>query len=529
MSAEAVETNAARRWVRETLGPLSRRELTYLGRSRGWFYTRSLILALGTVFGLLALPTLSFQSQLAGEALNPGLAFFDTLLGVVVAMPFIGAVLALFYAPIAVLREREEETLGMLLLAGFSPRDFFWSKLLIIYLCVASLQLLAFPLMVFGETIGMGTLRNGVGNLLVAQCGILTGIAYALLLGTFVRNTGEAMIGVVLFLAAAFPGLTILSDAIPGFSFIRYLNPLNGMPGNGFLVALVPYVVTAGHLAFAAWLAERRVPALAYRPVIVARGAGRKARQVTESNAMALHLRGTSVGITAMAGHPYIGWGLMVLSFAAIPFMGLGHILLSCLMVYEMSACLIQSRDKGMLAEVMVTPMDERAFSKGLYRGLLRRAWVYWPAIVLSILWIKGFMALPMSGAIANTEQSVAVWIQVAISTAGGTVSSLCAVLVFAFATVNRSVAAKNPFTAMAGALVPLIGLFILRGFMSFAGSAIDMAASVTSGSAPPPVFGGIWASVFAAATSVFVVWGTIDKDLYGKVRNHRMGGTESR
>lgn len=185
---------------------LLRREFSFSPRRR-WFHAQRL-LAVG-VAGFLLLVT--FASEVVGQSSQAGLVLFRyLLLAVVVAVLWVSP----YVAAAAVVQEKEQRTLELLFLGGFSRPQFLLAQLASASGRAVLGLLSVLPL--FLLCIGLG----GVANEQILMAGavlassLLMGAALGLLVAGWVTHEGQlprAVLATVLVAQVAVPGLLVLT------------------------------------------------------------------------------------------------------------------------------------------------------------------------------------------------------------------------------------------------------------------------------------------------------------------------------
>ena len=373
--------------------PLAQRELTQAGRDRRNYIIRSAIAGLAVAIlvvawmvhsTMLMMTSAGSSGMTAGaEALGQALAL--TALVVQVGVTFI---VAPMLTAGLVSAEKDEGTLGLLLMADLSGRDVFLAKYLRGFLMAELLLLSTLPFASFAALLGGVSVPNAVARLLGFSFYAAGICALGILYSTVSRRAATAFFLTVLSLIP-WLGIGAAADAFVLYP-IGFDNFAVGLPSmlqefrtvNQALGIVLPQSAVAAVVGLAAsGLAIRLLPGQVY-----ASDAPRRQHSLARRNKWRRWLRVepgerfVAAGASGFAAN-LSPWPLRVLAFVALMAIDalpcVGEFIVIALMSYDILSSMHAARRDGALDELVLTPLPDRALAQAIFRANFRAALFY--------------------------------------------------------------------------------------------------------------------------------------------------------
>lgn len=374
--------------------PLAARELTRIARGKRTYVLRTLLIGL-TFSWLLLTWMLSKYSgtsvMMSAEAMGRNLSQLGTVIQVAVVLVVIPALVAPLIA-----QERRENTLGLLMTADFRGVDIFAAKFISAFAEAECLLLATMPLMAFG------TLFGGVSVALVVRQWFVLSLCGATLcsLGLFCSSVARHPISAIVFnLLTAFSIVTLNAlfvwwavwwmgwEVFQSFSIPDAMAwALGGSYRLGSAWPALTLIAAIGVLAFIAtllWLPHAAVIGPRRRWFGPRRAFGATHRRLLRMGPVAPIISAYSSGFLSQLrtgpDRAIVACGLAAL--AAIP--AVGPMLVLLLFCYDITLSLTALRRDGALDDLAVTTLGERQIAREIYRFHLKRAVLYFPALLI--------------------------------------------------------------------------------------------------------------------------------------------------
>lgn len=380
--------------------PLVEREIGRFSRRKTTFALRMVMG--GVSFALVAfffLQDLSLRGpNVEVEIIGEGLKWIAQMFqfGVAVFLP------SLLTAGL-VAQEKQERTLGLLMLADFRGHDIFLSKLLSSFLYCEVLILGTLPVLAFSAIFGGVQVGDVVLQVLLFSACTLMHCAIGLFCSTVSQRPGTALFGSSLIVLAtvAGPPILILFGTVPPNALL-FDHP-----------AFVAWNITDGTYSFGAWA----VPATIAASLIIAGGVSLGAiillpRQAYDKpkrapgpsavrrayrrigrlgfdrlfqNRPLVQIMARGAGGLSTAIRP---WPLRVLASLALmlaaPFFCIGNIFVAALVCYDVLSSLDAARRGGVWDDIRLTAPGPADFVWEIFLVQLRRSLFYLPAIFVT-------------------------------------------------------------------------------------------------------------------------------------------------
>ena len=369
--------------------PLVARELRIHSNNRRTYFLRMLLGAVAFAF-----LSVLFISELLGqrpqaETVGRGLANIARVFqfGVAVFLPCL-----LTSGLIA--KERQERTLGLLLLAESRGADVYLAKLLSPFLYIELLILSALPIQAFSAIFGGMSVAAVVLQTALFSLTALTVCTFGLLCSTLAKRTGEALFASILLVVMSLYGAALLAPfvapssnwigpelhtglmgwyAMDGLTTVRECLPGIGL---SLLTAMLCAGITIRILprqAYDAPARKRRLPSrrkrrrdlFGKRPLvgILARSAG-----------------GLSANIRSRTLKVFASIGLIFVT----PLTCAGPLFVMTLAAYDVISSLDVARRSGIMDDLRLAATDRTAFVSDLFRAQFLRSLFYFPAFIFS-------------------------------------------------------------------------------------------------------------------------------------------------
>lgn len=383
--------------------PLAQRELTQAGRDRRFYIIRTvlagaavIVLLVAWMFRSLTLMATGGATGLTGGAEAMGQALADTALGVQLVVTFLAAPLL---SAGLVTTEKEEGTLGLLLLADLSGRDLFLSKYLRAFLLTQLLLLSTLPFVSFAALLGGVSVPDAAARLVLFGCYAAALCAVGLLFSTVAGRAASALFLTMLF-TSAWVLLTTAVDVyvLPALGFDNlHVGVIWAMEdyrslAQGLATVLPQMAIAAAIGLTAAALAIRLLPRQACasdaprRFVPTARRAVWRRRLRVEP---AEHF--VFSGSAGFLGH-LRPWPLRILALVALTAVAFlpcaGDFIIIALMSYDILSSMYAARRDGAMDELVLTPLPDSALARAIYRANLRAAFFYGvPMLAAALIW----------------------------------------------------------------------------------------------------------------------------------------------
>ncbi|MDX9974926.1 MAG: hypothetical protein RBU21_18200 [FCB group bacterium] len=378
------------RYPRAMEFPLAQRELTQAGRDRRTYILRTVLAGGAVVFLLLTWLSRSFLIMATGPSTG-NLMGGAEVMGQSLAMTAQGIQLAAAFlvAPIVsaglICTERQEGTLGLLLMADLSGRDVFLAKFLRAFLFTELLLISMLPFASFAALLGGVSIPEVAARLLALTFYTAAVCAVGLLFSALSRRPATAFFCTLLFTLAWLYGTHLLDAyALPALGLDAYRFGVLALYASYLTFDDLRYMVLPQSLlavviaVFAALLTIRILPGLVSpgsAPVRKRRSTTRGLRRRFFFNPAAQIVASGSGGfISGLRPGPVRALVFIVVALlSGIPTC-LGGLLVDALMFYDILSSLHAARRDGSLDELVLTPLSERDLARAIFRASLRSA-----------------------------------------------------------------------------------------------------------------------------------------------------------
>ncbi len=481
--------------------PLAERELARSGRHWRTYALR--IAATGAPCVALAFAT-PFSLVEAADPAAVGEAVSTILLRLSIFFQYVVAfVVAPMYCAGAVAQEKQERTLGLLLMADFRGWDVYAAKFVSAFLQCALLIASTLPLLAISAILGGISVPAAAARFVVMIVATCTVCALGLLASTLARKPSEGLYISVFFIAAWIGG-AYLADAIQS-----YLTATARMPGtfpgsvihthwNLFAAGRerdlylesasnwVPGVLAALALSATAMFASLvLLPRQAYQK---SGAAPRKSRFNIDRLVVrrVFQLRPATALIHALLSDQRSGQGsglLRVMLPITMLLLGLipvaGWLFVFAVLCYDLSTTIAHLRRNQAYDDLLVADLGVQAIARSTWRAILVHAWPYYFGFFSGF----GMVLLPFSsfGDRSATPFNLLLSFGAAVAIAGGAyafaVATSCAVAVLRWGAIGQTLAGLFIFGWIQ--MFFSIGLMILAN--AFESLADQLAASAAA------------------------------------------------
>ena len=372
--------------------PLAARELTRSGKSKWTYVLRTVVLGLMfvvvlVVCGLSSLTPMGIDS--VGETLGRSLAvatrFFQTIIIILLAPLFAAGLIA---------REKEERTLGLLILADFRGWDVFLAKLLSAFLQTELLLLSTLPILAFAAFFGGVSIPAVALRVFLLSVWAFAVCAVGLLFSTLSRRAVAAACWTLAIVA-------LWNAAGPLLSRFGYRMPLQTVWNIGEAVRRadesgqatfywVPSValtamVAAGAVLLGIVLLPRQVYERPRRDWARTTRSKLPRWRLLRMNPAAQLLASTGSGLS---GSLHATWARLLIA-AGLILLGLatsclGPLIIVALLVYDITVSMASAQASHALDDIRLTLMDDRALGRAVLRAHLANTAIYIPAFVVT-------------------------------------------------------------------------------------------------------------------------------------------------
>jgi ABC-type transport system involved in multi-copper enzyme maturation permease subunit len=374
--------------------PLAQRELRQVGRDRRTYILRA-ALAGGAVavlyftwfirsFTIMAMSR--GQGNLTGGAEVLGQSLAITAQGVQLLATFL-------IAPIVsaglICTERQEGTLGLLLMADLSGRDVFFAKFLRAFLFIELLLISMLPFTAFASLLGGVSVPDVAAGLLVLTFYAAAICSLGLFFSALARRPAMAFFLTVIA-TLAWVGLTYEIDLrlLPALGitqirlsvlalfsdFLRY---------DDILTTIVPQAVAASVVGIVAALLTIRLLPRLVAPAPASRRSSRPAqrsvwrRELFNNPGARIVASGSTGFISGIRPWPLrIPVFFILVGLSAIPGCG-SALIVKSIMFYDILSSLYASKRDGSLDELILTPLPDHALARSIFIACLRTAIFY--------------------------------------------------------------------------------------------------------------------------------------------------------
>jgi ABC-type transport system involved in multi-copper enzyme maturation permease subunit len=412
--------------------PLVGRELARIGRRRTSYALRVIIPLASLILLLFIVLLLSTDDFFFGGVwLHSGLdaETLGRVLSVAAFLFQIGVVVLI--APVLsagmVAQEKQDRTLGLLILADLRGYDIIFSKWLSAFLHAQLLLLTTLPILAIAALFGGVAVPVMALQIVFMSVAAATVCAAGIFASTAFRRAGEAVVTTLVFIVAYSLLANNAAPALwPGVDWdifyaaynadnLHFLGPLAWIPP-----ILAAVIASALLLASAAILLPSRVferPARLRRAQLRAQSrsagglsaiewSGRgptfargQARAARVSPVAALVQRSSTGLATTLRPWPVKVVMSLVLALVSMMICTFGTLIVVALIAYDVASSMRSIRDQGLMDDLRITPLEWRDLAKGISQAHIRRCRFYYPALALSSgygLAMMSFMFLPM-------------------------------------------------------------------------------------------------------------------------------------
>lgn len=364
-----METRSAREF------PLLMRELKAFGVRRRFY-------AIRTIPAVLALPVLMLAFRIGGNlSVLEGFGQFVGQLCLLFQLALVCAG-APIWAANAMSREKEQDTLPLLLLADIRGYDIILAKLAGAFGPVACLLFAVLPVMIIGTFVGAPV------SVLAAHIAVMVAIGFlgagaGLFAATLPMNAIQAAtvaLGVTFAYAIAASSADHLHPAFAGLGPLKTWEDLQFMTPDRAAVygatAILPFAVGA---AFVAW-AWRRLPGL-IAPAPAAPAQTRRRHGLPRAGVAARILLRSDSGMMSGIAAPWAK-GLMALFFIGLGLVPvLGGLAIFLLLSFDIFGAHRRLRESSALDDLLLTPLTDRELARAMFVANAVRLWPVLPGL----------------------------------------------------------------------------------------------------------------------------------------------------
>jgi len=360
--------------------PLAERELARRGKQKWTYGLRSVVAGVSACVVLVAGGMGAGSSP---EQVLDYLGGFMTSLSSLFQFSVV-FLLAPMLAAETIVREKENRTLALLLMADLRGTDIYVAKFLSVFLWAELLMLSALPLLAFASIFGGVTVPAVVLQLFLLSVALAAVCVMGIFCSTVTRTFTESLL-----LTAALEGFWLwglyqldrflAAQGLPLKTSFIWVTALGG-PRTSFAGSLPTILFTVVAFGVLARLTVLLLPRQAYEPTV--RRRIRRSWRILPLNPAAKLVSETATGLGArLQSRPMrfvAAIGLAVV--ACIPVYGVLVILF--VMTYDITSSLKGVQKGGVLDDLWITPLSNRALARAMFRAYFDRSLLYWPAFV---------------------------------------------------------------------------------------------------------------------------------------------------
>ncbi len=503
--------------------PLAERELTRSGRHWRTYALRIAATGAPCIALMLATP---FSGVRAVDSGAVGEAVSSILLGLSIFFQYVVAFLiAPMYCASTIAQEKQERTLGLLLMADFRGWDVYAAKYISAFMQCALLIASTLPLLAISAILGGISLPAATARFVLLLTATGTICALGLLASTLARKPSEALYITVFFVAAWLGGSMLIDeltpDSSPGavqwgigsfvFSEPNWNVAAAGSRGDLFLESpskWIPGVFGALAISVVSMgVALYLLPKQAYQKS----GSQRRTKAHGLERLFVrrvLRLRPATALIHALMSDQRAGPGsgllrtllpITALLLGLIPIVG--WILVFAVLCYDLSTSIAHLRRNQAYDDLLVADLGVEAIARSTWRALLVHSWPYYFGFV------SGFVMVAVSGTfisgVGGGALTLSITLILGIVIGGGVyafgVAASCAVAVLRWGAIGQTLAGVFIFGWIQ--MFFYIGLMIfMRGLLGVADeNGLSPAVAVVV------LFGvGLSMTVYALLTMIF-------------------------
>ena len=375
--------------------PLAARELTRISRGSRMHVIRTAVIALAFIIVFLYW----FVERTSGRTTIVSAEEIGSLL-IAIGTSFQVAIVFLVVPAIAgplIADERRNNTLGLLMIADFSGVDIFVAKFIIAFAEAEFLLLTTMPLLGFGAMFGGTTVTLMVKQWFVLSLCALTMCSIGLFCSSLARHPITGIVANVLTAFAVFSVNILLMVWAQGSGLLwparyeRYNmvlavagvlrnDPLSAWwPG----LALIPAVGAIAFILTLLWLPSAALMGPRQRWFGPTKAYGTTHRRLLRESPVAPFVSAHSAGLVSVL-RPDSSRILVALGLAAVAMIpGVGGLMVLLLFCYDITLSLGWMRRSGALDDLSVTPLGGGRIARDIFRFHLKRAALYYPALVV--------------------------------------------------------------------------------------------------------------------------------------------------
>ncbi len=385
--------------------------------------------------------------------------------------------LAPVLAAIAIAREKQDRTLGLLTLAEIRSTDIYIAKLAGVFLSVGSLVLILVPISVLGIVLEGVTL----GQFLLQLAGMVLILVQVSVLGLFCSTISSRAADAVIMTYAILLGWLLVvrnlfplgSDLFPDWPILAWVTG-TGLPLFGSLVFIA---------GFAYWTI-RLLERLGEDRAVGRRRVRRKSRSRSTKHELAAVYRGAAQSCGSAWLSPPRHWfvAAAALLISIVVQWNLGawfYWLVLFILAYDVISTVEGCERQGTLDEIGCTPSSDRTLARAAIRVHFMRGLVFLPALMVTS--IAGLTdPIPGFAVSFDTPKGIAIVVAAQLNAAAGIVANLLLI-----AAISSYVAAHDGGTPRRLVFVALH--YFLVSFLTGMGIvAIVISGGVLGGSANP-------------------------------------------
>lgn len=346
------------------------------------FGVRRRFYAIRMIPAVLALPVLMLAFRIGGNlSVLEGFGQFVGQLCLLFQLALVCAG-APIWAANAMSREKEQDTLPLLLLADIRGYDIILAKLAGAFGPVACLLFAVLPVMIIGTFVGAPV------SVLAAHIAVMIAIGFlgagaGLFAGTLPMNAiqaATAALGATFAYAVAASSADHLHPAFAGLGPLKTWEDLQFMTPDRAAVygatAVLPFIVGA---AFVAW-AWRRLPGL-IAPAPAAPAQTRRRHGLPRAGVAARILLRSDSGMMSGIAAPWAK-GLMALFFIGLGLVPvLGGLAIFLLLSFDIFGAHRRLRESSALDDLLLTPLTDRELARAMFVANAVRLWPVLPGL----------------------------------------------------------------------------------------------------------------------------------------------------
>jgi hypothetical protein len=295
----------------------------------------------------------------------------------------------------SIAQEKEERTLGLLLLADRGIADLYASKFAAVLVPATLLLLSVLPILAFASFFGAVAVPAMILNLVLLSTAAIVVTALGLLASTLSRTPRQALSTCFGFIILWLVAVAI----IEAMAFLPFpLNLFHTTARVEFILPTpmqwAPAIITAVLFALAtAKITTALLPRQAdekhtkrvFKPARRVPGKGNYLTMSVADRIVMASSKGVIQSISFWPLRAVASVGLMIASLLATGFFScFGMLFIPAIAMYDITSSIAASVKSGTLEDLLLTPIDDADLGQAIIRAHFRRNWVYFPALAMA-------------------------------------------------------------------------------------------------------------------------------------------------